>query len=75
MSDALQYALAVLDLIAKMTAAGEDVAELAGNAATVIRRGDNPTDAEWESLNHQTEGLERRIRGETDPEAAKTRKG
>lgn len=61
MSDALQYALAILRLIDKMTAAGEDVSDLARNAVKVIERGDNPTDAEWEALNHQTEDLERRI--------------
>lgn len=62
MSDALQYALAILRLIDKMTAAGEDVSDLTQQAIKVIERGDNPTDAEWELLNHQTEGLEARIR-------------
>lgn len=61
MSDALQYALAVLTLIDKMLSNGEDVSDLVSTAKKVIERGDKPTDAEWEALNHLTEDYERRI--------------
>lgn len=62
MNPALEYALQVLALIAKLAAEGDDVAELAKSASAVLKRNDAPTDAEWEALNNQTEALEARIR-------------